>query len=323
MTLNELLATHAHRAEGGVPDWMLGFWKRYAISFANGQTDVHTHVCWLQSRNFTIDLRLPVAADQVPARPLADYRASELRVLADYEGWTAPSTWDGRALQWHAAEASLQWHNRWPEPALLQRVGNCMVEFAPSGAYVEDWRLQPSAPGPLIGLRLVEERQVGGDRVRHRGGALIVCGDHAALVLGRAEAPPELPTATPTSTLKIQALAAQGQEERLASLFGFETSVAKGSLATGFTVTLSTRPGRIGQSLFADEGFAWQPGTGGGAARVTQRFQDEAGEWERLFVVDTLERELDFSQATPWPAEAAAWFEREAVTLGRYLQPLY
>jgi len=317
MNLRELLAAHASRAADGVPDWMLGFWKRYSISFANGQTDLRTHVCWLQSRNFTIDLRLPVAADQVPARPLAEYPAKELRVLADYEGWVAPSSWDGRALYWHEAEASLQWHNRWPEPALLQRVGNCMVEFAPSGAYVEDWRLQASAPGPLIGLRLREERQVGSGRMRHRGGGLIVCGDHAALVLGRAEAP-EM-----ASTLKSQALAAQGREELLAGLFGFETSVAQGSLATGFAVTLSTCPGRVGQVLFAGEGFALQPGATGGASLVRQRFQDEEGEWERVFVVDTLEAEVDFAQATPWPPEARAWFDREAATLSRYLQPLY
>ena len=58
MTLQELIARHAHKAEHGVPDWMPGFWKRYSISFANGMTDLHTHVCWMQSRNFTIDLRL-------------------------------------------------------------------------------------------------------------------------------------------------------------------------------------------------------------------------------------------------------------------------
>jgi hypothetical protein len=35
MTLQDLL-THAQRAETGVPDWMLGFFKRRSISFANG-----------------------------------------------------------------------------------------------------------------------------------------------------------------------------------------------------------------------------------------------------------------------------------------------
>ncbi len=163
MNLMELAERHARRPATSVPDWMLGYYKRRAISFANGDTDLDTHVCWVQSRNFTIDLRLPLAEDQVPARALADYSAAELQVLANHEGWEALSHWDGERLAWRG-DTSLQLHNRWPEPALLSRIGNCMIEFAPSGAYVEDWRLQPSAPGPLIGLRLIEEREVDSGR---------------------------------------------------------------------------------------------------------------------------------------------------------------
>ena len=134
MTLQELLSRHGQRATHSVPDWMLGFYKRYAISFANGTSDLHTHVCWLQSRNLTIDLRLPLEADQVSAKPLAGYSAAELQVLANYEGWTANAVWDGAALSWRPTDVSLQLHNRWPEPALLKRVGNCMVEFCASAA---------------------------------------------------------------------------------------------------------------------------------------------------------------------------------------------
>ena len=91
MTLQELISRHAAPAANGVPDWMPGFWKRHSISFANGMTDLHTHVCWVQSRSFTIDLRLPLERDQALAKTLGEYSLDELQVLANYEGWKAPS----------------------------------------------------------------------------------------------------------------------------------------------------------------------------------------------------------------------------------------
>ncbi|GLK92199.1 hypothetical protein [Pseudomonas turukhanskensis] len=313
MTLAELLAQHARRPQQGVPEWMLGYYKRRAISFANGETDLHTHVCWLQSRTFTIDLRLPLQDRQVAAKTLADYSAEELQVLANYEGWEALSEWREPMLSWHS-DTSLQLHNRWPEPAELKRFGNCMIEFAPSGAYVEDWRLQPSAPGPLIGLRLLEEREVESAVVRHRGGGLIVCGDYAALVLGRAE-----PLAVPDGTqLRDLVAAAVGDGAQLARLFNFETSVAQGSLVEGFTVNLSTQPARVGQNLLALDGFEYLAADG----RVRQTLDVDGIRCERLFTIDTLEITLPFAQATGFTPGAAAWFERESPTLARYTQPL-
>ncbi|WP_408055008.1 hypothetical protein [Stutzerimonas azotifigens] len=308
----ELAERHARRPATSVPDWMLGYYKRRAISFANGDTDLDTHVCWVQSRNFTIDLRLPLAEDQVPARALADYSAAELQVLANHEGWEALSHWDGERLAWRG-DTSLQLHNRWPEPALLSRIGNCMIEFAPSGAYVEDWRLQPSAPGPLIGLRLIEEREVDSGRLRHRGGGLIVCGGYAALVLGRPE-----PIEEDGRMLRERVAEAAGDAQRLAALFAFETSLAHGSVVDGFQVALSTRPGRVGQPLLSLEGF--EPA---GEGQVRQRFEAGGVACQRLFAIDTLEPVFDFPQATGFGADAASWFQREAPTLTRYTRPLY
>ena len=300
-----------------MPDWMMGFWKRYSISFADGHTDLKTNVCWLQSRNFTIDLRLPQLVDQViHKKAWAEYSTAELAILADYEGWIAPSSWDGQILQWQAAEASLQRHNRWPEPAQLRRIGNCMIEFSPSNAYVEDWRLQSSVPGPLIGLRLMEERNLVTGQQRYSNGGLIVCGDYAAMVLGRAH------SSDTEQPLKSEVLAAVGQQDKLATLLDFETSVAMGSLSRGYEVTLSTRPGRIGQALFSHDGFSFGPDQANGMPSLVQFFADGHGEWERVFAVDTLETRLEFSQTTPWQAEAKAWYEHEGPTLWRYLQRL-
>ena len=311
MKLGELVARHGRRPARSVPDWMLGFWKRYSISFADGLTDLHTHVCWLQSRNFTIDLRLPLGADQVPARALGDYTAQELQVLANHEGWTAFSDWDGTQLSWRDTDITLQLHNRWPEAAILKRTGNCMIEHCASNAYVEDWRLQPSAPGLLVGLHLVAERELATGRLRHKGGALIVCGDHAGLVLGRPAQPAgDLP-------LRQRVAEAGGDVERLRALFDFETSVARWE-GDGYTVALSTQPGRIGAELTPLDGFELLPD-----GRVRQMLAVDGVEVERVFAIDVLEAGVAFDQATGYTPDAAAWQARESPTLTRYTRPLF
>jgi hypothetical protein len=312
MTLEEVLARHVQRAEHSVPDWMLGFWKRYSISFANGLTDLKTHVCWLQSRNFTIDLRLPLELKQTAAKPLANCSTDELQVLANYEGWVAESVWDGAMLSWLDTDTTLQLHNRWPEPAILKRVGNCMIEFCPSNAYVEDWRLQPSKPGPLIGLRLIEERELASGHVRHRGGGLIVCGDYAAMVLGRNE---EVPGG---KQLKAMVADAAGDVEVLQRLLNFETSVADGNISSGYRVRLSTRAARVGCDLCDLDGFEYLPAL----RQLRQCLRIDGIECERIFSIDTMETYLEFPQSTGFTSAAQTWFNQESPTLARYTEIL-
>jgi hypothetical protein len=309
MNLIELAHAHPLRAAGGAPDWMLGHFRRRTISFADGRSDEHTRVHWLQSRRFTIDLRLP-AGPALPVRALQDYSVAQLRVLANHEGWVADSLWADGRLSWQGGE-SLQLHNRWPEPALRQRVGNCMIEFAPSGAYVEDWRLQ-STGGPLIGLRLIEERDAGSGELLHRGGGLIVCGRHAGWVHGR-------PAALPESTLSLRerAAEAQGDAAALAVLFDFEASLARVAASGEYRVELSTAPARIGQTLALD-GFERL-----GDGRLRQCLELHGGRaLVRLFEVDTLEPDWQGGLATPATAASEAWFAAEGETLGRYLEVL-
>jgi hypothetical protein len=323
MKLQELVELHGKRPEHSVPDWMLGFFKRYSISFANGMTDLKTHVCWLQSRNFSIDLRLPRDADQVVAKPLLEYSEDELQQVANYEGWLAASDWDGEILSWQEANASFQLHNRWTEPAILKRVGNCMVEFCPSDAYVEDWRLQPSSSGPLVGLNLIEERNLSTGEVRHSGGGLIVCGDYAGLVLGRG---PEFFNKVPGATLKSLVANASGDIGLLTSLLNFETSVAKGSVQQGFNVIHSTQASRMGQDLFCLEGFEYitqyQYVNSAVMDVVRQKLTVAGVHCERIFSIDTLESHVDFSQSTAFTHEAESWFERESPTMSRYTKVL-
>lgn len=312
MNLIELLKLHPHKPDVTVPEWMLGCFRRKSISFANGETDSDTIVYWFQSRNFTIDLRLPRVDDQVPALKLPGYTQDQLIALANYEGWVADSHWNGSRINW-LNETSFQVHNRWPEPAELRRIGNCMIEFAPSGAYVEDWRSQLNEVGPLIGLRLVEESSpVTGQRF-HRGGGLIVCGEHAALVLGRSEA-----LEPDTGTLSDLVADAGTDSTRLQQLFNFETSVAQGSIDTNYTVTHSTCPARVGHSLIDLDGFEWLPES----HRLRQIVTVEGQLRERIFDIDCLENQVNFSSITETNAEVNTWFERESGTLTRYTKVL-
>ena len=310
MNLYELVHAFPTRHTGGVPDWMLGYFRRRTISFCNGTSDLDTRVSWMQSRNFTIDLRLPASTDAGPEKPLARYSREELQILSEYEGWQADSVWDGCALTWHSA-TSLQLHNRWPEPALLQRIGNCMIEFAPSGAYVEDWRLQCCGRGPLIGLKLIEEQDEQTGEICYRGGGLIICGQYAGLVLGRPETMSTLDCANGLRKLVMDSSISLND---ILPLFQFETSIAKGDMEQGYTIMESTAPWRIGQSLFSCEGFSLAPDQ----RTLIQRIEVEGTIRIRRFIVDTLEPEFHFTTSTSCTQTARDWLQQEAQTLGRY-----
>jgi hypothetical protein len=309
MNLLELAARYPQRAEGGVPDWMLGHFRRRTISFADGRSDERTQVHWLQSRTFTIDLRLP-DAPALPVRTWQDYGAAELRQLANHEGWVADSVWENGYLSWHGG-VSLQLHNRWPEPAQLQRIGNCMIEFGTTGAYVEDWRLQASS-GPLIGLRLLEECDAESGEVLQRGGGLILCGEQLGWVQGRAIEPGES-----ALQLRERAELACGDDEALAALFDFETSLAYVDDQGRYQVALSTLPERVGQTVSL-EGFELSA-----AGRVCQHLQRPDGRAVvRTFLIDTLEPDWRAELVTPTTDEAQRWFAAEGETLSRYLEVL-
>ena len=320
MNLAELVTLFPMQANTSVPDWILGHYKRYSISYANGMSDLHTQVSWMQSRNFTIDVRMPLEADQLAVKAIADYTPDELQQLAKYDGWLAKNDWDGSILSWRDAEVSLQLHNRWTEPAILKRVGNCMVEFCPSDAYVEDWRLQPSKPGPLIGLYLLEERELATAQVRHKGGGLIICGDYAALAIGRA---PDADFVFGEKPLTQWVADAAGDIPKLTQLLDVETSVAKGDMTNGFTVSLSTKPLRVGQSLMPLDGFeapVWLNHEKLGEIQIIkQQLIIDGIACERLFTIDTMESSVAFPQATGFTTASADWYEQESSVLARYL----
>jgi hypothetical protein len=301
-------------ASGRVPPWTLGCFRRRSITFFNGESDDSTLVLWLQSRGLTGDLRLAEDRPRPPSREaVAELALSELLRLAEVEGGVSPTRFESSSASGVELSGTMYWpdwtafqlHAKWPEPGDVRRVGDCLIEYAPSGAYVEDWRLQPSGDGPLIGLSLLEERDAKSGGVLHRGGGLVIAGEHALFVRGRAEA---LPAAARLSELVERAV----REPRLLELlFGFEASYARREASGRYVIAASTLPWREGQPLLALGGFAVQDGL------VLQKAREGGHAVERRFQIDTLEPSYEDWLATPATAAAVSWLGGEETLLRR------
>ena len=308
MHLFELCDTAPPHASESVPEWTLGCFRRRCITFFTGAEDTQTEVLWLQSRGLTADFRrAPGTAKAPSARSFGDLSSEELLSLSRVEAGLSRTRHDGTLMSW-SGWASFQLHARWPEPGRLERVGNCLVEHAPSGAYVEDWRFEPAGAGPLIGLSLIDERDVETGEVLHRGGGLVVCGRHAAFVRGRPQPLPE------GGRLEDFVRAHLGDPTQLAQAFAFDAAYATrapgASDDSDYTVSLATLPWRAGQALLGLGGFSR-----GEHGLVMKRVEEAGRSLERRFEVDTLEREFGAGVATPATPAAARWLEREGDAL--------
>jgi hypothetical protein len=314
VTLDELVRSlHAARGPaavapgpGAAPAWAIGCFERRSITFFDGTTDASTKVVWLQTPGLTFDLRLPAArpaAGDLDGGGGGDLPLDVCLALARCEGGLARASWDGERMAWSDWTA-LQLHDKWPEPGLLRRVGDCLIEHAPSGAYVEDWRFKPSPPGPLLALRLVEERDLDRGVVLHRGGGLLVCGAHAGLVRGRPR-----PFDGGARRLADAVRAAASDPELLRAAFAFEASYgrrASGGDPSTFTVLASTDPRREQEPLLALDGFE-----DGGGGPVVQRSIERGRRLERLFVVETAIADVAFPVATAAAPAAHVWLAEE------------
>jgi hypothetical protein len=110
-----------------------------------------------------------------------------------------------------------------------------MIERAPSGAYVEDWRLQPGSQS--FGAHLTQ-------RDAPSLTCLYVAGDHAIFARNRSEG---LPT---DKTLLELAREADYDHRRLQELLDCEFSYARRAQPGGdYVIEVSTLPWREGQPL--------------------------------------------------------------------------
>jgi hypothetical protein len=313
MELTELCSLHnTTPTSAAVPSWTLGCFRRRSISFFNGDSDDSTLVLWLQSRGLTGDLRLAADRPRPKSREaLAELSLAELTRLAYVEGGVAATRFEATPSAGPELTGTMHWpdwtafqlHAKWPEPGVLRRVGECLIEHAPSGAYVEDWRLQPSGEGPFVGLTLLEERESDTGRLLHRGGGLIITGEHAIFVRGRAE---ELPRAERLTDLIERAAA---EPRLLDAIFGFEASYAKRNASGRYVISASTLPWREGKPLLSTGGFTMEDGM------LVQKAREQTRGIERRFQIDTLEESYEDWLATPATPSAVAWLNTEAATL--------
>jgi hypothetical protein len=290
VNLATLLGTLPRKGIEGLtfPRNLLGFFRRKSITFCTGVTDEVTVVYWVQSKTFSIDLRLSEAS----ATP-----------LTERQGWVGDTLWDDetRQLSWRI-DRSYQPRNQWPEPAELNFVGNCVLEFAPSGAYVEDWR-QKSSRGPYLGLRLVSMTNATTGEVSAVVGGLVIAGENAAYARSRLpHVDDALQRAANLEAALVSAVATEAEIE------SYEVSVAIGRRA----ITYSTQPQRQGEQIddgdfsIRSDGKVAQEKLIGGAPCVL------------LYEVDVFEPEFTFDIQTPSTTEAVDWMEVEKRHLARH-----
>lgn len=299
MSLDLLAATRPYAEPLAVPQWTLGCFHRRCITFATGIEDASTRVIWVQSHGLTADLRLPLVRPDVRDRGgLAACTPGERAELARGEGFVARTSWDGALMHWDAF-AAFQPYEKWPEPGRLERVGACLVEWAPSGIYVEDWRLQPGGSGLSVGLQLVSE--TGEDSVsRPRDGALVIAGDHALMVIARRAPLPD------GRVHEILAADPALWED------AFDCEVAYAQRRDGaWPIQLAVDPFMEGRDLLGDAIFEPDPGRD----LLVQR-RSGPGWRERLWRIDTLRTDLDAGAVTTASPEGIAWLDREADALG-------
>jgi hypothetical protein len=305
MTLDELAETTPFARAAKVPAWTLGCFHRRGITFAAGEEDMATRVIWIQSHGLTGDLRIPGNRPDLRHRAsLHDCSLDERIALAACEAGIADTEFAGGQMRWRHW-AGFQPYDKFPEPGELRRVGTCLIEWAPSGIYVEDWRAQSGSDGLLAGLRLVSE--TGADGIaRPRGGGLVVAGSHALLVLGRRS---PLPAAAP---VQEQIACARDKHAIARIAFDCEGSYLRRGQARGmWRVALSTDPFREGKEFPIASGFRHgdEPG------RLVQELVEDGCPLRRHWTIDTLLAGQDIPRGTEATQSGRDWLAREAATL--------
>jgi hypothetical protein len=276
---------------------------RRSITFATGLCNTKTRVVWVQAHAMTADIRIHSARPPLVAgTALETLDRNTLSALASVEGGVARTSWADGIMSW-SDWIGFQPYEKYPEAGQLRRVGGCMIEFAPSGIYVEDWRCQPSEPGLLAGLWLVAEVESGGKETARSGG-LVIAGDHAILTLAR---PSEFPTGT-----RAQDAVRRSSDPAAAIERVYGCSVDYAVRGDGsYRVELSTDPRREGMALNLTDRFATTQFTG----ILRQDVTDTPGITARLWRIDSLEAGVTFRQNTSAPADRLAWLQAEADTL--------
>lgn len=169
-----------------VPERMIGCWKRRYIQFNDGQKDISTNVFWLQTLSGMVDMRIPVRKhDFSNRRSLQEYKIEELIELAEQDYGTGITRLDESTKPYATAsweydeyDVNTQPVETYPEAGWMdwRDDNHCMMEWAPSGAYEEEWRLQPNSNTYVANFRNInaEKKEI-----------VFIAGNHAVYVRDR------------------------------------------------------------------------------------------------------------------------------------------
>jgi hypothetical protein len=230
-----------------VPDLMFGCWRRARIEFSDGRFDDTGTVIWLQTHSLMADVR--IAADRidlVDRAGLHECTFDELRSIAlsdSSSGYTecgpvvvGPDGVRSATASWHTRGHGVNFQpvSMFPEPGLMtwNDDATVMCERAPSGAYVEEWRLVAGSRDPLT------VTQVGADRIYRAGDTAVFVRDRAIPIPRPARLPELLDEF-------------QNNRQMIEALLDCEFSVAERT-GDDWVITTSTLPWRQGKVLDID-----------------------------------------------------------------------
>ena len=248
-----------------VPDRMLGCWRRRYIRFANGDEDRTTQVIWLQTASGMADLRIAATRPGLGNRTgLGACTDDELLALAEQDCSCGVTLLDERAAPhptatWQNADfgCSLQPISLYPEPGWFEwrEQDRCMMEWAPSGAYEEDWRLEPDSRGPA--RHLVHVNATATEN-------LFIAGEHLVYARNRTVAVPE-------KRALRELVAANLHDRKLVhALLNFEMSYGRRVSSRKYWIALSSLPWKEG----TDIDLGWLPDLTDGAGRTWRIVSD-------------------------------------------------
>lgn len=299
MRLEDLARRRPFAGPLKVPAWTLGCFIRRSITFANGAEDSRTQVIWIQSHGLTGDLRIPLRQRRpMGAQSLEECFVADLARIAEAEGGVADTAWADGVMSW-TNWAAFQPYDKWPEPGQLRRIGDALIEFAPSGVYVEDWRFQGGSDGLFCGLRLISEGPSLGDQTPRDGG-LVIAGEHLIYAEGRRE-----PLAD-TCPAKKQILEAPDPTAMAARVFDCTAAYARRGADGEYRIALATDPFVEGATV---DLAAFEPG--GGPDILIETTDSGIRFWR----VDTLLADQVHTLTTEASPQSLKWLRQESETL--------
>ena len=227
-----------------VPDHMLGCWRRRYIRFEDGTEDTSTRVIWLQTPSGLADMRISAERPDLSERlQLSDCSDDELIALAEQDcacGITIVDEFATPYLKatWEGGDSGFMQQPviNFPEDGWFEwkEGGVCMMEYAPSGAYEEDWRLLDNSREFAIHLLR---------RDSETATNLYVAGAHAVLAVDR--------SIVIGQERPLQEIVAENIADRdsVYTYLDTEFSYAKCEHSDEYEIVLSNLPWREGQTL--------------------------------------------------------------------------